>query len=273
MILGLGRALGEAIAVAMVIGDFNGRIHANLFGRREHDRRLARGRVLERDLDARALVSLLSRPDPPRLLAPREHPRAGDRARVARTAGTGGLVSAADFSVLQRPNDRLRRRRVVNRGMELARLARGGDRGGAPRHRRLVGGQDEARASSTSTCSRSLRWRSRVPGGPQGGLVNAFVGTFVLVGLATLMALPVGILVALYVNEFAPGAIQEWRRTDPGRPQRHPRDRDRDLRLRPARRGSWLQRLSPARSRSRADAPARRPHLDRGSGARARFAP
>jgi phosphate transport system permease protein len=31
MILGLGRALGEAIAVALVIGDFNGPIHANLF--------------------------------------------------------------------------------------------------------------------------------------------------------------------------------------------------------------------------------------------------
>ena len=32
MILGLGRALGEAIAVAQVIGSFNGPIHANLFG-------------------------------------------------------------------------------------------------------------------------------------------------------------------------------------------------------------------------------------------------
>ncbi len=32
MILGLGRALGEAIAVAQVIGTFNGPIHANLFG-------------------------------------------------------------------------------------------------------------------------------------------------------------------------------------------------------------------------------------------------
>jgi phosphate transport system permease protein len=32
MILGLGRALGEAIAVAQVIGAFNGPIHANLFG-------------------------------------------------------------------------------------------------------------------------------------------------------------------------------------------------------------------------------------------------
>jgi phosphate transport system permease protein len=32
MILGLGRAVGEAIAVSQVIGSFNGPIHANLFG-------------------------------------------------------------------------------------------------------------------------------------------------------------------------------------------------------------------------------------------------
>jgi phosphate transport system permease protein len=36
------------------------------------------------------------------------------------------------------------------------------------------------------------------------GLSNAFAGTIVIVGLATLMALPAGILIAVYVNEFAP---------------------------------------------------------------------
>ena len=40
------------------------------------------------------------------------------------------------------------------------------------------------------------------------GLANAFAGTLVIVGLATLMALPVGILVAVYVNEFAPPSIR-----------------------------------------------------------------
>ncbi|MGZ6617931.1 MAG: phosphate ABC transporter permease PstA, partial [Solirubrobacteraceae bacterium] len=39
------------------------------------------------------------------------------------------------------------------------------------------------------------------------GLANAFVGTIVIVGIATLMALPVGILVAIYLNEFAPASI------------------------------------------------------------------
>ncbi len=40
-----------------------------------------------------------------------------------------------------------------------------------------------------------------------GGIANALVGTPILVGLATAMALPIGILVAIYVAEFAPVAV------------------------------------------------------------------
>jgi phosphate transport system permease protein len=40
------------------------------------------------------------------------------------------------------------------------------------------------------------------------GLANAFAGTLVIVGLATAMALPVGILIAVYVNEFAPPSLR-----------------------------------------------------------------
>jgi phosphate transport system permease protein len=40
------------------------------------------------------------------------------------------------------------------------------------------------------------------------GLKNAFLGSFVLVGLATLMALPIGILVAIYLREYAPVRIR-----------------------------------------------------------------
>jgi phosphate transport system permease protein len=40
------------------------------------------------------------------------------------------------------------------------------------------------------------------------GLSNAFAGTLVIVGIATLLALPVGILVAVYLNEFAPPSIR-----------------------------------------------------------------
>lgn len=39
------------------------------------------------------------------------------------------------------------------------------------------------------------------------GLANAFAGSLVIVGLATAMAMPFGILVAIYVNEFAPRAV------------------------------------------------------------------
>ena len=44
--------------------------------------------------------------------------------------------------------------------------------------------------------------------GREQGLANAFVGSLVIVGIATAMALPFGILVAIYVNEFAPRAIR-----------------------------------------------------------------
>jgi len=40
------------------------------------------------------------------------------------------------------------------------------------------------------------------------GLANAFAGTIVLVGLATAMTLPVGILVAIYLNEFARASVR-----------------------------------------------------------------
>jgi phosphate transport system permease protein len=40
------------------------------------------------------------------------------------------------------------------------------------------------------------------------GLANAFAGSLVIVAIATLMALPVGILVAIYLNEFAPPSVR-----------------------------------------------------------------
>jgi phosphate transport system permease protein len=42
----------------------------------------------------------------------------------------------------------------------------------------------------------------------QSGIANAIVGTFVIVGIAVLMALPLGILAAIYLNEFAPRRVQ-----------------------------------------------------------------
>jgi phosphate transport system permease protein len=40
-----------------------------------------------------------------------------------------------------------------------------------------------------------------------GGVANALVGSLVIVALATAMAVPVGILIALYVSEFAPPRV------------------------------------------------------------------
>jgi phosphate transport system permease protein len=40
------------------------------------------------------------------------------------------------------------------------------------------------------------------------GLANAFAGSLVIVGIATLLALPVGILVAIYLNEFARPSVR-----------------------------------------------------------------
>jgi phosphate transport system permease protein len=42
------------------------------------------------------------------------------------------------------------------------------------------------------------------------GLANAFVGTIVIVGIATLLALPMGILIALYLVEFAPPSVRNF---------------------------------------------------------------
>ena len=42
-----------------------------------------------------------------------------------------------------------------------------------------------------------------------GGIAPAFVGTIMLVAIATAIALPIGVLVAIYVSEFAPRRIAE----------------------------------------------------------------
>jgi phosphate transport system permease protein len=44
-------------------------------------------------------------------------------------------------------------------------------------------------------------------GQPGGGLANAFVGSLLLVALAAAMSLPVGVLAAIYVSEFAPARV------------------------------------------------------------------
>jgi phosphate transport system permease protein len=115
-------------------------------------------------------------------------------------------VSAAELSVLQRPNDRLRRRRAVNRGMEvLAWLAAG--------LAVLTLGIVVWSVAKRGASALSFDFLTK-PLAPIGfasthqGLANAFIGTFIVVGLATLMALPFGILIAIYVNEYASKSIR-----------------------------------------------------------------
>jgi phosphate transport system permease protein len=116
-------------------------------------------------------------------------------------------VSAADLSVLQRPNDRLRRRRVVNRRMEvLAWLAAAAAV--------FILGVVIWSVAKRGAGALNLDFFTKpyvgafAANGVKQGLANALVGTFVVVGLATAMALPFGILIAVYVNEYAPRAIR-----------------------------------------------------------------
>jgi phosphate transport system permease protein len=56
----------------------------------------------------------------------------------------------------------------------------------------------------------SLDFLTKAPplfGGPGGGIAPAIVGTALIVAVATAMAMPIGILVAIYVTEFAPKRV------------------------------------------------------------------
>lgn len=116
-------------------------------------------------------------------------------------------MSAADLTLLRRPNDRLRRRRLVDRGMRLlcwlaAALAV------------VVLGLVLWTVAKRGAAALNLDLFTKsyigpfVAAGVKQGLADAFVGTLIVVGLATLMALPFGILIAIYVNEYAPRAIK-----------------------------------------------------------------
>lgn len=99
-----------------------------------------------------------------------------------------------------RPGGRLRRRRIVNRVMEtlgtLAALL-------------AVAVLVIVVVSVVRKGAPSLSWHfltsePNLFGGPGGGIANAIVGTAIIVGLAAVIALPVGVLAAVYLTEFAP---------------------------------------------------------------------
>jgi phosphate transport system permease protein len=95
---------------------------------------------------------------------------------------------------------RYRRRKLVNRTMEvLATLAA----------LLAVGVLVVVVASVAVRAAGALSWDfftqpQALFGQPGGGIANAIVGTLLLVVMATAMAVPVGVLAAIYLTEFAP---------------------------------------------------------------------
>lgn len=112
-------------------------------------------------------------------------------------------MSGALPEINLRPGGRLRRRRIVNRIMEslgtLAALL-------------AVGVLVIVVVSVVRKGAPALSWHFLVSkpnlfGGPGGGIASAIVGTVIIVGLAAAIALPVGVLTAIYLTEFAPRRI------------------------------------------------------------------
>ncbi|MGH2933811.1 MAG: phosphate ABC transporter permease PstA [Gaiellaceae bacterium] len=115
-------------------------------------------------------------------------------------------MSAQEPSGLQARNDRLVRRRRVGQVMEAGAWL------SAAIAVAILGVVVWSVASKGwSELNLNLLTKPPIPfsftNAPQ-GLSNAFAGTLVIVGLATAMALPFGILVAIYLNEFAPASVR-----------------------------------------------------------------
>jgi phosphate transport system permease protein len=106
-------------------------------------------------------------------------------------------VVAPDISL--RPSGRVRRRRLVNRVMESF---------GTAAALLAVGVLGLVIASVAVRAAPALSWSflttpPNLFGGAGGGISSAIVGSALIVAMATAMALPVGVLIAIYLTEFA----------------------------------------------------------------------
>jgi phosphate transport system permease protein len=113
------------------------------------------------------------------------------------------MSDRAAFSL--EPTRQLRRRKVVNRIVEIAMLA-------AALAAIAVLGLVIAAVVQRGHGALTKDFFTKGPntnffGGP-GGIANAIVGTIVIVAVATAIALPIGILVAVYTSEFAHGWVR-----------------------------------------------------------------
>jgi phosphate transport system permease protein len=107
------------------------------------------------------------------------------------SSGTGARGLSFD-------GNRLRRRRAVNSLMELAAWTAAA----------IVFSVARRGAGALNLDLLTKTPVSFALGPVRQGLANAFVGSLVIVGLAAAMALPVGILVALYLSEFARPSVR-----------------------------------------------------------------
>ena len=103
-------------------------------------------------------------------------------------------------SISLRPGGRLRRRRLVNRAMEAV-----GTLAAALAVAVLV----VVVVTVALRAAPAIGWDffTQPPnlfGGPGGGISSAIVGSALIVGVATALALPTGVLIAIFLTEFAP---------------------------------------------------------------------
>lgn len=112
-------------------------------------------------------------------------------------------MSAVSPDLTFRPSGRLRRRRIVNRIMESL---------GTAAALLAVGVLGLVIVSVAVRAAPALSWDflTKSPnlfGGPGGGISSAIVGSGLIVLTATAMALPLGVLIAIYLTEFAPRGV------------------------------------------------------------------
>jgi phosphate transport system permease protein len=112
-------------------------------------------------------------------------------------------MSAVNPAFTLAPTGRLRRRRIVNKVMESLGT-------GAALLAVAVLGLVIVSVAVRAAPALSWDFLTKPPslfGAPGGGISSAIVGSALIVAMATGMALPLGVLIAIYLTEFAPRAI------------------------------------------------------------------
>ena len=115
-------------------------------------------------------------------------------------------MSAMETSPLTRRNDHLRRRKAVNRAMEVLAMT-----AAAIGLAILATVVYKIARLGASQINWDLFTKGQIPfAGPTiaQGLANAFAGTLVIVALSAAMGIPVAILAAIYLVEFAPRRVR-----------------------------------------------------------------